>query len=306
MSIARRTVHDELAALSDAISSSSIAMGQSSLGSSGESVLRRGAAITALIMLESFVRDRTEEILGYLEAWPASFSDLPKKLRSRATIESLKNIEKYAAMLQRQDDDYEQLVFDQVRKMACASPPVFSFSKFVAGDYTGNISIRGIEDLLKAFQVKDFWRKCHTLASDIGFGIPDVKQVLSNIIVNRHRSAHVSQFNPNASDIIGLEQEIRLIAICIDAALTSSVRLALNNWQHWISDDFDWLSHIEIFFLIPDGNNYRLKRKGAQRAIKKVKNLAEAITEIPKNQPKTIHLLVQIGSGQRPIAWSIH
>lgn len=306
MSDVRQTLHDELAALADAIQTTGVASGQGAEFSRGEAVLRRGASITALVMLESFIRDRTEEILDSLQSWPANFSDLPNKFRIRATVEALKNIEKYALMLKRQDIEYEKFIFEQVSKMARANPPYFSFSKFTAGDYTGNISTSSVDELLKSFQIKDFWGRSHSLASDIGIGVPDVKQVLNNIISNRHKSAHVSRFNPNSSDILELEQNIRLIAICIDASLTASSKAALGNWRHWVDEKFNWTDFLEIFFLIPHNKKLRLTKKDRNRAIKIVTNPVDANEHIPRNDTKTAKLLVQLGKDLRPKAWSIY
>lgn len=306
MSNARQTLHDELAALSDAIQTTGVASGQRAEFSRGEAVLRRGASITALVMLESFIRERTEEILEHLQSWPANFSDLPNKFRVRATIEALKNIEKYALMLKRQDIDYENFIFEQVSKMTRVNPPHFSFSKFTAGDYTGNISTSSVEELLKSFQIKDFWRKSRLLASDIGIGVPDVKQVLNNIISNRHKCAHVAQFNPNSSDILELVQNIRLIAICIDASLTASSKAALYDWRHWTDDGFNWIDFLELFLLTPHNNKLRLTKKDHQRAIKIVANPVDANEHIPRNNAKTTKLLVQLGKDLRPKAWSIY
>ena len=87
-------------------------------------------------MLESFVRDRTNEILDELQRWPAKYEDLPDKFRRRATIDALAHLEKYARMLDRQGSDFEREVLEQTGRIASMSPPAFQFTKHFAGDYT--------------------------------------------------------------------------------------------------------------------------------------------------------------------------
>ena len=64
------------------------------------------------------------------------------------------------------------------------SPPSFQFTKFVAGDYTGNLSEGEAEELMKVFQIKDCWRSLHSLSADVGFGVPSVREILSEIVRN--------------------------------------------------------------------------------------------------------------------------
>ena len=107
-------------------------------------------------MLENFIRNRTEEILDVMQYWPARYKDLPRRFRDRATIDALPHIEKFAKMLRRRGGDYDTEIIAQVQRMISVSPPGFQFTKFVAGDYTDNISTTKTEELLRVFQVKDF------------------------------------------------------------------------------------------------------------------------------------------------------
>ena len=159
MSTARANFLGEIDALARAVSSSPVGSAVGLGVAPGVGVLRRGAVITGLVMLETFVRDRTEEILVELQNWPAQYENFPKNFRDRATIDALPNIEKFAKMLRRQENDYETEIVTQISRMASMSPPAFQFTKFIAGDYTGSLSEQVTEKLLKVFQVKDCWGK---------------------------------------------------------------------------------------------------------------------------------------------------
>ena len=276
MSTARAVLLQELRGLQAAVSSSRIGTAAGIAIDPGVRVLRRGAAITGLVVLESFVRGRTEEILEALRDWPAQYEDLPKDLRRRATIEALPNLQRFAKMLQRQGENYEKAIIDEVNRMATMVPPAFQFTKFIAGDYTGNISESVAKDLLRVFQVRDCWATMRTLSAEVGFGVPSVREVLNEVVRNRHLSAHDAAYVPTASDVMDLPHKLRLIAFCVDAALSVAIEVALNEWRTWVSDDFDWRSRLEVYVVHSTGSRFRVVRHGARRALKIVDNPSHA------------------------------
>ena len=305
MSNARSSFLEEIQALKEAVSLPDVSSAMGFELSPGVNLLRRGASITGLILLESFVRNRTEEVLGELKDWPAQFSDFPRKFRDRATIGALPLIERYAKMLRRLELDYESEIITEVKRMASISPPLFHFTKFVGGDYTGNISDKGTEELLSVFQVKNCWNSMHSLSSDIGFGVPSVKEVLKAIVRNRHKCAHVADYSPSANDIFELPQNLVLVGICIDTALSASVQAALNDWKAWRSENFDWKTGLDLFFVAPSGLKYRLYKKDAQRATKILDVPDNAKTFLPRKPNGKTQLIVLHASDFRPEKWDI-
>ena len=305
MSAAREIFLRDVRELRAAISLPSLTEASSASSQPGVGVLRRGAAITGLVMLETFVRDRTNEILDELRSWPAHYEDFPARFRRRATIDALGHLEKYARMLKRQGGDFEQEIIEQASLIASMSPPAFRFTKHIAGDYTGNLSARGAEELLRVFQVKDCWKSMHLLSTDVGFGVPSVHEVLKSVVRNRHQSAHSPGYSPAAQDVLQLPENLRLVAICVDAAISASVRVALHRPQIWNSSDFDWRSTLEIFFLIPSGSKFRLIRRGARKATRILNSTVSARTSLPRKAPTITRLLVEQGPDQRPVAWDI-
>lgn len=305
MSTARSGFLQEVHALSEAVSTPIVSSDKHPIVNPGIGVLRRGATITALVMLETFVRDRTEEILGELQYWPARYSDLPKRFRIRATIEALSHIERFARMLKRQEKNFEDEILSQISRMASMSPPSFQFTKYIAGDYTGNLSENGTEELLRVFQVQDCWTSMQSLGSDVGFGVPSIKEILNAIIRNRHLSAHKARYNPPAGDVIDLPKNLTLLGICLDSALSSSIQVALSNWRTWVSGDFDWRSRLEIFFITPIGSKFRLVKKDAKRATKIVDHVSDVKSELPSKPTGKTRLLVEFSSDHLPTSWDI-
>lgn len=305
MSIARANFLSEIGALVEAVSMHNIGSASQLSIDPGVAVLRRGAAITGQVMLESFVRQRIEEVLVELQNWPAEFEKFPKKFRDKATIEALPHIEKYAKMIRGQNLDYETEIISEIKKMASISPPAYQFTKFIAGDYTGNLSATSIKDILSVFQVKDCWRTMHSLSSDVGFGVPSVEQVLRSIVINRHRSAHVAGYSPSATDNFELPQNLRLIGICVDTALSTSIQVALSEWEKWVSDDFKWLLSLEIYFVSPVSGRFRLKKQGALKAIRILDDSLGAKSSLPKKKLGRARLVVHLGEDGRPFSWDI-
>ena len=305
MSIARATFLKEIDALAQAVLIPNVGSPTALVVRPGVSILRRGAAITGLVILETFVRARTEEVLIELQNWPARYEDLPTKFRDRATIEALPHLEKYARMLRKQQNDYESEIISEVTRMASVTPPAFQFTKFISGDYTGNISDSSLKELLGVFRIEDCWNGLHHLSTDIGFGVPSVKEVLRSMVANRHRSAHASNFTPTVGDMEELPHNLRLIGICIDTALSASVRTALSDWTTWVSAGYDWKSKLEIYFVKKHKTKFRVMRKDRKRAVRIICNFSDTRRFLPKGLIGGTRLLVRHGNDGRPLEWDI-
>ena len=305
MSTSRSNFLIDLAALEKAVSLSRVGSAPGHMVDPGVGVLRRGAAITGLVMLENFVRSRTEEVLVELQNSSLRYRDFPDRFRSRATIEALPHIEKFAGMLRRDGRDYESEIIDQAARIASLATHNFQFTKFFVGDYTGNLSIARTKDLLNIFQVRDCWTSMHLFSIEVGFGVPSVRAVLETILRNRHRSAHVAGFTPAAGDVVELPFNLRLVGICIDAALSASVEAALRRWPTWISKDFDWRAELEIYSIVPAGSKFRLVKRQARRATRVVHSPSDAKSALPGKAPGITRLIVEQGTDGRPREWDI-
>ena len=202
MSAARDNFLDNLAGLIEAVDLQSGVKGATGIHiSAGITVLRRGISVAALVMFETFIRDRTEELLNDLGGWPAQFADLPQGIRDASQLHALTHLQRYANMLKREEMDYEVELKDELAKMASTSGASRRFTRFVSGDYTGNISPESFKDLLGIFQIKDCWASFQKFSSEIGFGVPNTREQLSNVIRKRHKSAHTSKHTPTTADL---------------------------------------------------------------------------------------------------------
>ncbi len=306
MSLARQQFLENLAGLKEAVSLDPLAQG--SVGptdSRGLVILRRGMLITSLIALESFVRDRTTEILEKLSGWPASYKDFPIKLREAALLDALPNLQKYARVLKRQDDDYEALIIDQIRRMSMTTGPVFGFSKFVSGDYTGNLSDTSLKELLSIFQVKDCWNSFRSLSAEAGIGVPSVHEIVKDVIRNRHKSAHSSEYVPTIEDIRSISLNLTCIGLCFDAAMTSSVSYALHDWKRWATGEHNWKDTVQIYYVGKENGKIKLKKPGQARAIRILTAESDGPTNVPRPAAGSVAMILNRDEANRPVAWAI-
>jgi RiboL-PSP-HEPN len=306
MSAARHQFILDIDGLTEAVSLESIAAGATGTGARpGTIILRRGMLVAALIALETFIRDRTVELLARLSMWPASFQDLPQRFRDASILHSLSDLQRYASMLKRQNEDYEMELFSELNLMASSRGPSFGFTKFISGDYTGNISEDSLKDLLAKFQIKDCWNSFRLFSSDIGFGVPSVQEILRDIVRNRHRSAHSSGFSPTASDVTSLAANLICLGICFDCAMTTSVEQSVAKWRDWSDGKTSWRNDLNIYFADPVQLKYRLKKLGGTRALRIVDDERQAAAFIPRPQPGHSTVLVTRDTSLRPIKWLI-
>ena len=260
--------------------------------------------MAALIALETFIRDRTAELLLRLEKWPSRFEDLPQGLRDAALLNALSNIQKYAYMLKKQKENYEVEIIDEITKIAACRGPAFGFTKFVAGDFTGNISEEGLRSLLKTFQIQDCWNTFRVFSADIGFGVPSVQQLLIDVVQKRHRSAHAAGFAPTATDITELASSLFCLGICFDTAMTASVEQALANWQLWANRGVKWRDGVDLYLADPFKARVRITKHGQKKAYKIAECVEVVARSLPRPAPGRVSVVVFRDVAKLPKSWA--
>jgi hypothetical protein len=269
------------------------------------SVLRRGILITGLVSLETFIRERTSEVLLNLERWPMSYDDLPERLRRAARLNALSHLQNFARMLKSQGEDYEAELRVEILKMASGHGSTIQFTKFVAGDYTGNLSDSTLKELLQSLQVNDCWNSFRTFSSSAGMGVPSVQEIVKGTIQRRHRSAHSASYNPPAVDIIELPSNLLCIAMCFDVSISASLEQALVDSASWSRGDTQWLNAVNLYLLRPKNRKLRLFRPNSARAIRLVDSVDNAKLLIPRPAAGRVAALIQQDSSGRPTEWTL-
>lgn len=306
MSVSREQFKTALDGLMQAVALDPVASGSTQATTNlGVVVLRRGILITALIALETFVRDRTCELLQRLGLWPAQYDDLRQKFRDACLLNALPFLQRYAAMLKRQQDDYQAELIAELKKMSINDGPSFSFTKFVAGDYTGNISDSSLQEMLNTFQINDCWNSFRMFSADIGFGVPSVHELVKDVVRKRHRSAHSSGFVPASADISNLAADLLCIGLCFDIAVSTSVELALAHWREWSEGKTAWRDAVDLYFVDPFGKKYRLIKHGVKKALRVLEKSNEAASVLPRSSPGRTTILVYRDPAGKPTSWEL-
>lgn len=306
MSIARQQFLTNLTGIREAIEFEPLAQG--ALGttiSPGIIVLRKGVLVASLVALESFIRDRTAEASRNLERWPRSFDDLPDRLRTAARLEALTYLQKFARVLKRQGEDHEGELRSEITKMATGHGTVLQLTRFVAGDFTGNLSVDSLGTLLRAFQVHNHWESFRQFAANTGFGIPSVEEVVKNIVRWRHQSAHSAGYMPNATDIADLDTELLCVAMCFDVAISAALEAAVASPDQWLSDQYNWRDSVRLYWVRQVGTKTKITRYGRQRALAVADTLQQARQRIPATPRGDVSVLVSLNPSGLPISWEL-
>lgn len=307
MSHARRDLLNSISSLEAALMLDPVSSGNGPTDyTSGIAILRRGMFIAALISFESFVRGRTEELLNEMSQWPAGFGDLPSKFRDAAILHSLGHIQKYAQMLKRQEADYETMLIEEIDLLSSNKGPIFGFSKFFVGDFTGNISDQNISNLAALFQLEKCWESYGNFASEIGFGFPSIKEALNDLIRKRHRSAHSAGYIPTVTDIQGLSNKLICFGVCMDVSMTASVTFALYDWQKWCSNPIKWREQVDLYFLDAAKNTFKLLKSTGTRPLKIIEKPNDAFNHIRSPSSGRVSVVVQRNASKLPVSWSIY
>lgn len=306
MSIARGEFLINLTGIGEAIALEPLAYGTTGMSPTpGIFVLRRGILVAGLIALESFIRNRTSEVLHTLQKWPKSFEDLPEKLREAARFKALSHLQQYAALLKRQGEDYESEIESEIAKMGSGQGTVQQFTKFVSGDHTGNLSDGSIKDILSALQIQNCWVSFQKFAGNIGIGIPSVHELVKNIVRKRHRSAHSAGYYPTASDINELRSDLLCIAICFDVAISCSMEQSISSPDNWARGECNWRAGVNLYIAKPSGQSFRVVKFGRQKAMFAGLKLDDARKRIPRPSAGEVAALVVHDFAGRPIEWDI-
>lgn len=306
MSVARSEFLRSLSGIREAIALEPVAQGATgAILSPSISVLRRGILIAGLIALETFVRDRTVEVLRNLERWPRAYEELPEKLRIAARLNALSHLQQFAKMLKRQDDDYEAELKTEIAKMSSGDGTAIQFTKFVAGDFTGNLSDTGLKELLGSLQVADCWATFRIFSSAVGLGVPSVQEIVKGTVRKRHRSAHSQSYVPTATEIAELPSDLLCIAMCFDVSTTASLEQSLAVSQRWAAGETAWRDGVILYFTEPHSRGVKVTKEGSARALRIVGQGSEVGSVIPRPSPGNIAVVVNHSESGIPQSWTI-
>lgn len=157
-------------------------------GPAGE-ILRRGIAVSAYNLLETFIEGRIGEIAGYVNQGHIHFADLPDRLQKNATRGVL---EVASSRIRRiPSADVRGFVEKLGNSLAAVNGPI-NLSALTWLWSGSNMRDSDYASILRTFHVEKPWDAVGALAVRLGFLPGDPSSELAEFAQERHRSAHDS------------------------------------------------------------------------------------------------------------------
>lgn len=189
------------------------------------SMLRQGLAVLAFATMESFVRERTGELLRSFSNPLLRFTDLSPALQRATTLGALEGI-RFRLKLQPAQEKVNWLV-GALAPVASATSNLAQLSTHSFGQAASNLIEDDVQEILKAFGVKDPWKQITELSRRLGIGALDSRSEFIAIKERRHDSAHALSANVLHPDLEGSLRSV--LAICIGFDLLISHAKGLTN-----------------------------------------------------------------------------
>lgn len=151
-------------------------------------MLRQGLAVLVFSTLETFIRERTGEVLRSLNNPLLAFTDLSPALQKATTLGALEGI-RFRLKLQPQGGKIAWLV-GNLAPIANAMTNVQGLSDHSFGYSMSNIGEDDVRDILKAFGVEAPWNQITSLSGRLGIALLDAESEFEVVKSRRHSSAH--------------------------------------------------------------------------------------------------------------------
>lgn len=186
-------------------------------------MLRQGLAVLVFSTVESFIRERTAEVLRSFTNRSLSFADLSPALQKATTIDALEGV-RFRLKLQPVADKIAWLVAN-LAPISGATKNVRALSDHSFGYSTSNIDEGGVQKILNAFGVDSAWDQVTSLTSRLGVAILDAKAEFESIKKRRHSSAHALTAQVYYTDLQNSVRSALAICLAFDLLLSHSGKL---------------------------------------------------------------------------------
>ncbi len=187
------------------------------------SMLRQGLAVLVFATMESFIRERTGELLRAFSNPQLVFSDLHPVLQKATTIGALEGI-RFRLKLQSAEDRISWLV-GALAPVASTTTTITQLSAHSFGQAASNLVEGDVFEILKAFGIHDPWAQITELSRRLGVGTLDCQSEFITIKERRHDSAHALTANVLHPDLAGSLRSALAICIGFDLLLSHAQRL---------------------------------------------------------------------------------
>lgn len=184
-------------------------------------MLRQGLAVLTFSAVETFIRERTAEVLGSLTNTRLTFSDLSPALQKATTMGAMEGV-RFRLKLQPSADKVSWLV-SNLAPIAAATTNIRGLSGHSFGYSASNLSEDDVRDILKAFGVEAPWNEMTLLTRRIGWALLSCESEFEAIKTRRHASAHALTSQVPYVDLLNSLSSSLAICLAFDLLLSHCV-----------------------------------------------------------------------------------
>lgn len=186
-------------------------------------MLRQGLAVLVFSTIETFVKERTGEVLKSFTNTSLVFADLPPALQNAVTQGALEGV-RFRLKLQPPSTKVAWLVAN-LAPISGAMANVRGLSDHSFGYSTSNISEDDVKVILKAFGVDTPWVQITSLTSRFGIAVLDAEAEFASIKMRRHSAAHALTGQVPYADLQNSVRSSLAICLAFDLLLSHSGQL---------------------------------------------------------------------------------
>lgn len=186
-------------------------------------MLRQGLAVLVFSTVETFIRERTGEVLQSFSNPALTFSDLSPALQRATTLGALEGV-RFRLKLQPATSIVSWLVAN-LAPISGATTKVQALSNHSFGYASSNIDENDVREILKSFGVEAPWTQITALTTRVGVAILDAQAEFESIKERRHSSAHALSGHVSYVDLQNSIRSSLAICLAFDLLLSHSGRL---------------------------------------------------------------------------------
>jgi hypothetical protein len=269
-------------------------------------LFRSSLAVSVFLTLETFIKERTAEVLASIDHQRINFSWLPEGIQRAATFGAVKALNFRLQMLDKSLK--QQFAISEAANIASVGSTAYTLSGLSFGHDKSNLNSEDIDVILSSFGVDSGWGKIKIIAGRVGFGgAGSYEETFKNLALRRHLSAHTTGSQVSQSDLIDSIIAIYAIAISFDLIISRCLQLIKSKDLIYLGRGNKKFSldpsSLPISVMEFSSGKWRFKPSGAKRSTKSDVSSDALFGDAKNICDMKKSALVEIGSNGQPNRW---
>ncbi len=187
-------------------------------------VFRRGISISIFAALESFLKDRTHEIITAFPVHGIAFAQLDGKMQRALTLGAIQGLA-FQCKLVGDDPSLQASKFmAEIAQIQSTAGNLARASRYAFCHQASNVSASDVLSILDAFGVANGWHCIDALSKRYGMGgFLDYRNQYDQIAELRHSSAHNPSSNIPSGDLSSAIELVIAIALGVDVLASAAL-----------------------------------------------------------------------------------